>query len=219
MTTKELELWKGEFGDQYTDRNSLSEKDILNRIYAWRMIFSSMNLVNTGAHGLTIPKTILEVGSGIGANLVAISDLYKMNNSPIETYAVEPNKKAKAILKEQNITNLKIIEKDIFSIQAEDASMDLAFTCGVLIHVNPEDTLRAMKEVYRVTRRTIICMEYFSPELREIKYRDKDKALWTNDYGSLWLNNFKLTCLSYGFFWKPITGMDNVTYWAFEKVN
>lgn len=211
MTTKELELWEGEFGDQYTERNMFGDKEIAQRVMMWTII---------GASIIVSPKTILEVGAGAGINLVAIARMCEANNTKIDLHAIEPNTKARTVLKEQHIPLLKWArDGTIFEIPLSDSSMDMVFTSGVLIHINPEDTLKAMKEIYRVARRTIVCIEYFSPELREIKYRGQDKALWTNDFGSLWLDNFKLACTGHSFFWKRLTGLDNLTFWTFEKVN
>lgn len=209
MTTKQLELWQGEFGDQYTERNMFGEIEIQQRMNLWATIGIGIN---------SQPKTILEVGAGSGVNLVAIDRLCKNNHINMTLHAVEPNEKARKILKEQG--DFKLINFNAFDIQLEKASMDVVFTSGVLIHIPPGDgLLNAMREIYRVARRTIVCIEYFAPELREIKYRGQDQALWVQDYGSLWQDNFKLACTGYGFFWKRMAGLDNITYWIFEKVN
>ena len=100
----------------------------------------------------------------------------------------------------------------------EDSQVDLAFTCGVLIHIAPDKLLASMKEIHRVSRRHIICGEYFSPKEEVVPYRGIDDALWRRDYGSLWLDNFSdLHCIGTMFAWKRQTPFDNLVFWVFEK--
>ena len=97
-------------------------------------------------------------------------------------------------------------------------AVDFAFTSGVLIHIHPDDLLAACRDIHRVTRRYIGCLEYFSAEPEEVRYRDRDGLLFKRDFGGFWLDNFPdLRTLEYGFAWKRLTGLDNVTWWLFEK--
>lgn len=208
--TNQTKLWKSEFGDDYVDRNQLTEQDIDNRMQLWNNVLLSI------CTPLSIPNSFLEVGAGIGGNMHAINKIFNHYGKVPELYAVEPNKKAKAIL--EQVENVTVIEKDALEISKLNASVDLAFTSGVLIHIHPNDQLKAMREIYRVSKKWIICIEYFSPELREVNYHG-EKALWTRDYGSMWLDNFKLRCVAYSFTWKRMSGLDNVTTWIFEKVH
>jgi len=52
-----------------------------------------------------------------------------------------------------------------------DASIDLVFTAGVLIHVPPEQLERAQREVHRVSRKYILAVEYFSARPEAVEYR------------------------------------------------
>jgi pseudaminic acid biosynthesis-associated methylase len=210
--TDQIKLWKSKFGDDYVDRNLPTEDNIAART----MMFTK--ILNTLLTPMYVPKYILEVGAGVGANLSALNDIYNHHGATINRLsAVEPNDKAAKHL--DHIEGCTRIGVNAFDIDAQDHSFDLVFTSGVLIHIHPNDQMRAMKEIYRTTKKNIICIEYFSPELREIKYHNEEKALWTNDYGSLWMNNFPLQCLGWGFEWKKATGLDNVTWWSFQKAN
>ena len=93
----------------------------------------------------------------------------------------------------------------------------LTHAYGIIEH--PDNLLLAYNEIYRVTKRYIICMEYFSPECREINYRGEEELLWSNDFGKIWLENFPLRCIGYGFSWKKMSGLDNLNWFIFEKVN
>ena len=71
---------------------------------------------------------------------------------------------------------------------------------------------------YRVTRRYIVCIEYFSDKPEEIPYRGHDGVLFKRDFGGFWIDNFPdLETRDYGFVWKRVTGLDNLTWWVFEK--
>ena len=132
---------------------------------------------------------------------------------------LEPNDAAREILK----TNLKINKKNIFdasanSLPLDSSSIDLVFTSGVLIHIAPEDLYISCSEIYRVSSKYIVCVEYFNQTPVELSYRGHDGVLFKRDFGSFWIENFpNLKVLDYGFFWKPVTGLDNLTWWIFRK--
>jgi ubiquinone/menaquinone biosynthesis C-methylase UbiE len=114
----------------------------------------------------------------------------------------------------------KAFNCDAFKIPLADESIDLVFTAGVLIHIHPNDLLKAMSEIVRVSKRYVLCMEYFSHQPEEILYRGQKGLLFKRDFGSFYLDNFpQLKCLNYGFLWKkefPI--FDDMTWWLFEKI-
>lgn len=207
--TDQLDKWKSQFGDDYVDRNMPDDKNILQREALFTQILFNI--------GNNLPKTILEVGAGVGNNLAALSNLYHNINREVQFTAIEPNEKAKEILK--NAQNTKIIENQAFYIEASNYEFDLVFTCGVLIHLQPDHLLKAMQEMYRTSNRYILCIEYFAPKCEEIKYHNEENLLWRNDFGGIWLDNFPLRCINYGFTWKRVSGLDNLTWWLFEKVN
>ena len=103
------------------------------------------------------------------------------------------------------------------NIPLADGAVELAFTCGVLIHVPPEDLGRACDEIYRVSSRYIVCIEYFSDREEEVSYHGQSGLLFKRDFGAFWMDRHDLTLVDYGFLWKPATGLDNLTYWTFEK--
>lgn len=218
MTNKDeqLKAWQGEFGDEYIDRNSLDEKTIQQRIAFMSSLMSTLPSISYFGE----PKSILEVGANVGANLKALDEVYRVREKQIELHAVEPNLKARKILLNQDIRGLKIVDGHACSIEAEKARYDVVFTCGVLIHIHPDNLQIAMGEIYRVSRKFIMCAEYFSDQPREIPYQGKSGMLWARDFGEAWLNGFPgLRCCGYSFAWKRFTGMDNLNWWTFEKVN
>ena len=195
-----IELWKSDFGDQYTRRNTA--ETLLARQRVWEM------LLPMGC------RSVLEVGANTGLNLEAISDF-----SEAELYACEPNDLARRELETSGVLPATNITGDTADkIGFSDNHVDLAFTSGVLIHIPPDKLLKSMREIHRVASKWIICAEYFAPQEEMIPYRGHNDALWRRDYGSLYLDNFPdLRCIAHMFAWKRATGLDNLTFWVFER--
>ena len=196
-----MSIWAQEFGNEYTRRNAQS--DIEGRAEIWRVLLPRH------------VESILEVGANVGHNLEAISQF-----SQADLYAVEPNQMAREGLYSTLdwLPRGHIREDYADKLSFEDSQVDLAFTCGVLIHIAPDKLMASMKEIHRVSRRYIICAEYFAPSEEMVPYRGVNDALWRRDYGSLYLDNFSdLHCISNFFAWKRMTAFDNITFWVFEK--
>ncbi len=210
-----LDKWKGTFGDDYTKRNDITPELIEARSNMWYNMFCFMQ---------DVPKSILEIGAGSGQNMISISNSISYINKEKNThfnahlYACEPNDQARANL-ENNLPYVNTFKDSIYDINLEDGSVDFVFTSGVLIHIPPERLDKAMSEMYRVSSKYIFIAEYFSPQCEEIKYRDNDGMLWKNDFGGLFLDKFKLRVIGYGFHWKRLTKLDNLTWWLMEKTH
>lgn len=191
------DLWTGEFGNDYTKRNSRST--IPARKEMWRAMMPRH------------VESILEVGANIGLNLEAIGEF-----SPAELFACEPNDSARAQLNWLEPGNVRSDFAD--RLGWPDNSIDLVLTSGVLIHIPPDKLTASLKEINRVARRYVICGEYFAPSEEMIPYRGHDNALWRRDYGSLFMDACPdLHPTGTLFAWKRTTGLDNLTFWVFEK--
>ncbi len=193
-------LWTSEFGDSYTRRQVANPSA---RLALWSA------LLPAGC------RSVLEAGAGTGQNLEAMSEL------GVGTfYAAEPNELARTHLFESGLFlegNLRADFAD--SLGFPDGVADLVLTCGVLIHVPPDRLIASMREIHRCAKRWIICGEYFAPSEEMIPYRGTKDTLWRRDYGSLWLDNFSDLHMRQEplFMWKRTTGLDNITFWSFEK--
>lgn len=203
--TDQLIAWRGEFGNTYTGRNLPRQQEIVARTKMWARILSAMEGNS--------PRSILEIGANIGNNLRAISRI-----SDAELFALEPNERARASLAGDNVAAPQnILGGSAASIDLTDDSIDLVFTSGVLIHIHPDDLLAACREIDRVAHRYIMCAEYFSVRPERIAYRGRNDLLYKRDFGGFWLEQFPVRVVDYGFFWKPMSGIDNLTWWLFEK--
>ena len=200
------EIWKGSFGDDYISRNRIGKKNLRDRTNFWAEILCSIPEANL--------KSILEVGANIGGNLMAMSQL-----TDATLYAVEPNSAAREeLIKSGLMPEDRIQDGCASSIPLSDSCTDLVFTRGVLIHIEPEELLKSCSEIYRVSNRYIACVEYFSDQPETIVYRGEEGLLFKRDFGAFWLENFPdLKPVSFGFSWKPLSGLDNMNWWVFEK--
>ena len=204
--TKQTELWRGNFGNAYVDRNKATEKNIqrVTRIYA--EILSHTNAVP--------PASILEVGANIGINLRALARI-----TSARLLALEPNQKARDRLIADNVIDSeRIFNSTASDIPLEDDEVDLVFTSGVLIHIPEEKLESAYRQMHRVAGRYVLSIEYFSQTPVTVPYRGETEALFKRDFGGMWLDLFDdLEPVANGFFWRRTTGMDDLNWWLFRK--
>jgi len=188
-----IDAWRGEFGNEYTERNiEGSGREIM-----WQRILNVLP---------DQPENILEVGANIGLNLDVISGFLNAR-----LIGLEPNPVARSQIAFESIDGTADL------IPLEDNAVEMVFTCGVLIHVPPDNLKKACDEIYRVSSRYIVCIEYFSDKPEEIIYRGQTGLLWKRDFGKFYLDHYDVSLIDYGFFWKEATGLDNLTYFIFEK--
>ncbi len=205
-TTKQLGEWGSQFGNDYVGRNDFAEWKIAPGVESFRRMIG----------GLTL-DSILEVGSNIGLNLVFIDALF---GGKVRLHAVEPNKKAYGRLLTHKINLAKAWNCSGFQLPLADASVDLVFTNGVLIHIAPDDLGPITDEIVRVSKRYVLCSEYFSHTPEEKPYHDQDGLLFKRDFGSFYLDRHpQLKVVDYGFLWqREFEIFDDLNWWLFEKV-
>lgn len=202
----QLDHWTGSFGDAYVDRNQGGRAEIGARARFLASVLARM--------GDDLPASILELGCNIGLNLKA---LYGLCDATL--MGIEPNEKARTAL-----AGSGVLQPDhLFGGALPDtglpaAQADLVFTCGVLIHV-PEETLTAtLREMVRLSTRYVLMAEYFSPRSEMIPYRGENDLLFKRDFGGLlWDLHPELSLVDYGFQWRRVTGLDDLTWWLFRK--
>lgn len=178
MKTEQTNFWEGEFGKEYTDRNTFDQAG-LNNYYLTNYGVSKDKMNEEFLGTLDKNIKILEVGCNIGMQLNALQRMGFTNLHGIElqAYAVE---KAKEVTK-----GINIIQGSGFEIPFEAGSFDLVYTHGVLIHINPNDLSKIMGEMNRVSSKYIWGFEYFNEETKQIPYRGHDGFMWKSDYCSL----------------------------------
>jgi pseudaminic acid biosynthesis-associated methylase len=173
MQTSQLELWRSAFGREYTDRNDQEKPE---RVSSWRRLLD----------GVEMPKRACEVGCNVGWNLEYLRRL-----GVEELYAVEPQTYAVQRARARNPL-FNVMHGTAFDLPFRDKFFDLAFTSGVLIHIAPDQIGTAMDEIYRVSRRYIVAIEYgmAHQQEQEVLYREKQSALWKRDHGAVWQRRY-----------------------------
>ena len=62
--------------------------------------------------------------------------------------------------------------------------------------------------------------EYFNRTPLMIKYQDSRNKLFKCNFGKIFIENFNVNLVDYGFLWGHIydrAGFDDITWWLFEK--
>jgi len=203
--TGQLREWASQFGNDYVERNEFEEWKIGPGVEAFRRMIGGLEL-----------DSILEVGSNIGLNLIFIDRLF---DGKVKLHAVEPNKKAYDRLVTNKINLTQSWNCDGFHIPLPDASVDLVFTNVVLIHIAPDDLGRIVDEIVRVSKKYVLCSEYFSHTPEEKPYHGQDGLLFKRDFGSFYLDRHpSLQVLDYGFLWqRELKIFDDINWWLFAK--
>ena len=200
------DAWAGAFGDAYTERNRTTPGWLAKVEAMWREFLPAMQPEPV--------RRVLEVGANVGNNLRVLAKL-----TDAELFALEPNEKARAILnRDAVLPAANILAGTADEIALSGSAVDLVFTCGVLIHVAPDQLDAAYREMHRVSSRYILTAEYFADQPEEKRYRGHDGLLFKRDFGGHWLDLFPdLELMDYGFLWRRTTGLDNLTWWLFRK--
>jgi len=197
--SEQLQLWRSDFGRDYTDRNDHEKPE---RIDAWRRVLDGIQ-----------PARTLEVGCNVGWNLsylraLGLPALYGIE---AQSYAV-----ARAHTRSPE---LDVIKGDAFNLPFKDGWFDLAFTSGMLIHIAPDALGAALDEIYRVSRRWIVAIEYDDRREQEVGYRGKTNALWKRDHGAAWQTRHSDLRLVRRIELGAESGYDDCTAHLFEKAH
>jgi len=201
MKTEQEMFWEGEFGNEYTDRNN---EDLIN---------SNINLFKSILKDIKI-NSIFEIGFNRGLNLLALNQIDKklsLNGLEINNYAYN-------ITKNTNICD-KIYNKSILDF-VEKENYDLVFTKCVLIHINPDKLNDVYQKMYDLSNKYILIAEYYSRDIREIKYRGYENKLFKRDFCGELITKFpELKLLDYGFVYyrDPSFPQDDVSWFLLEK--
>jgi spore coat polysaccharide biosynthesis protein SpsF len=180
-TEQEL-FWAGEFGNEYISRNNG-----INMVAGNIRLFSDILKLTRNVN------SVIEFGSNIGMNLLAIKTLLP----DVEISAVEINKNAFEQL--GKIPGIKAYNTSALDFKV-DYKRNLSLVKGVLIHINP-DYLQKMYEIlYNSSDKYICIAEYYNPIPVEIPYRGHEGKLFKRDFAGEMLKEFPdLKLLDYGF--------------------
>jgi spore coat polysaccharide biosynthesis protein SpsF len=201
--TEQEQFWAGQFGDQYTVRNTGP------RWIASNAALFSKILARTGPI-----RSAIEFGANLGLNLHAL----RLLAPELEIAAVEIN--SNAVAKLRKIPGVKVHHKSILEFKSE-RQFDLAFVKGVLIHINPDELPSVYETLYRSSERFICIAEYYNPTPVSIPYRGHADRLFKRDFAGEMLARFSaLRLIDYGFAYHGDSNFpqDDLTWFLLEKI-
>ena len=201
--TEQEIFWEGDFGNEYTDRNT-GQYWVASNLAFFSKILCRTNKI----------FSVLELGSNIGLNLMALRSLLPT----AKLSAVEINKKAVSELK-SNVPDVDIHLTSILEFQSSEI-WDLVFSKGVLIHINPDKLPTVYELLYKSSSRYILVAEYYNPKPIGISYRGHENKLFKRDFAGEMLALFPdLTLIDYGFCYHqdPNFPQDDLTWFLMEK--
>ena len=189
--------WDGNFGIRYTIRNKISPFKLIR---FFRKILKNLNI-----------NKILEVGCNRGHNLIAISycgeyDLYGIDVNPYSILLARENR------------DINFTVGNLFDILYKDNYFDLVITFGVLIHINPAELKKALKEILRVSNKYFLMIEYNYDfdEFEKVEYRE-NVGLWRGNFKKFVFDNFNVKLILEGETVKGDGIGDKAGYFLFEK--
>jgi pseudaminic acid biosynthesis-associated methylase len=181
--TEQIKEWTGEFGREYTDRNSLS-LEAMDGMY-----FATFGVTRTALNerflgDMDRDMSILEVGANIGNQLLCLKKMGFTN-----LHALEVNPYAAAKFRER-LPDIPLIQASALSIPFSCAAFDLVYTSGVLIHISPDNIAPAMSEIVRCSSKYVWGFEYYAPQYTTVTYRGHKDLLWKTDFSRLYRTLF-----------------------------
>lgn len=199
-------FWSKDYAKDYVQKNSTFNHELGRE--GWSHMLANASLTK---------KKYLEVGCNIGRNL----DQLALLDPDLMGSAIEISESALNYVQSRH--NLEYA----CCAPVQDAELpahafELVFTCGVLIHIPPEDLLAVMKKMYEWSSKYVLIAEYFNRTPVMLEYQGQGNMLFKRDFGRLFLDNFQVKLIDYGFLWGKIYddgGFDDITWWLFEKID
>ncbi len=173
---QQTKFWTGDFGRQYTDRN-ISDLREMEVTYKKNFGITRRQMNKDFLGGLDRAIPILEVGCNVGNQLALLSEFgfSRLYGIDVSDYALE-------IAKRRDETQgISFLRGSVFNLPFKDGSFGMVFTSGVLIHIHPNNILKAIGEIYRCTSSYIWGFEYYANEYQEVSYRGQANLLWKTD--------------------------------------
>ncbi len=202
FSTPQEQFWAGQFGDDYTDRNTGA-----------RWVASNLALFSRILAATVGVRSVIEFGANRGLNLLALRQLLP----DARLSAVEINAKAVEALRQ--FSWLDVTHASLLDFKPA-AQSDLVLVKGVLIHLNPE-VLASVYELLRAASSRYICIvEYYNPSPVTIPYRGHTDRLFKRDFAGEVLARYPdLRLLDYGFVYHgdPNFPQDDLTWFLLEK--
>ncbi|AVQ87193.1 pseudaminic acid biosynthesis-associated methylase [Plesiomonas shigelloides] len=199
--TEQEQFWAGEFGDNYIGRNE-SEALLYSKVAMWSKMLRS-------AHSV---RSVRELGCNIGLNLLAL----KRMQPSLALSGIEINPVAAEQARQLDVAQITC---GTILDEIQDEPVDLTFTAGVLIHINPDQLDNVYRNLVNNSRRYVLVAEYYNPAPTAIMYRGHADRLFKRDFAGDLIEKYGMKLVDYGFVykrdnWAP---QDDITWFLLEK--
>lgn len=182
LNSDQEQFWTGTFGDDYSLRKDDEQ-----------IIVSDTNLFSQALKSAPEINSIVELGCNIGNNLRALNRI----NPKFKLRGYEINKTAVDKVKKHNVA--EIIHESITNPLDHSQTFDLSFTKGVLIHINPDLLHVAYENIYNLSHKYILLVEYYNPNPVSVTYRNNSDVLFKRDFAGEMIEKYHLKLINYGF--------------------
>jgi len=200
---EQQKFWSNEYAEEYLKKNS--QFNLAMGIKGWAKMLNRCAEI----------ESILECGCNIGRNINFLDHFIPDAQKSIIEISTVAFEFVKNHYKVKNAFNGSILDADL-----KEESFDLVFTCGVLIHIHPDDLLANMTKILKLSSKYVLFAEYFNRTPVMLEYHGQKDRLFKRDFGKLFIENFDVKLIDYGFLWGheyDCAGFDDITYWVFEK--
>jgi pseudaminic acid biosynthesis-associated methylase len=204
FNSEQEKFWATTYADDYIEKNSEFDHKLGSE--AWS------NMLQKTQEGV---RNYLECGCNIGRNITQI----KLAFPEVKPSIIEISEPAFNFVTSHH-EFINAYNGPILNSNFEKESFDLVFTMGVLIHINPAQLLEHMAKMFGYSKKYILIGEYFNRTPMSIDYQGEKEKLFKRDFGKLFIENFDVNLVDYGFLWGhvyDIAGFDDITWWLFEK--
>ncbi len=202
--TAQEQFWAEDYAQDYIRKNSGFDQALGTE--AWRKMLAQASGVNT----------LLECGCNIGRNIGFLEQVLPAASRSIVEISEPAFRHVTANHALDQAFNGPLREAPF-----APASFDLVFTIGVLIHIHPDELLSSMRKMHELSSRYVLMGEYFNRTPVMLEYQGQRDRLFKRDFGKLFIENFDVRLVDYGFLWGHVydtAGFDDVTWWLFEKL-
>lgn len=201
--SEQEEFWAGEFGSAYSSRNDSSS-----------LLASNLQFFARAMTRVSQIRSCVEFGANIGMNLRALRLLFP--ESALSAVEINPDAAGALcdLIGQENVYCGSMLDYETIE------PVDLAFTKGVLIHLDPALLEKAYRKLFEATERYVLLGEYYNPSPMAIPYRGHEQRLFKRDFAGEMLDMFPdLRLLDYGFHYRrdPLFPQDDITWFLMEK--
>jgi ubiquinone/menaquinone biosynthesis C-methylase UbiE len=161
-----------DFWNKYTDEN----ESIYHQEYA--------KFIRDLATSLKA-NSVLEVGCNIGNDLKEFPENFDVHGIDLNEHALD--------IARQKLPSFKFKKSSILNMPFEDSSIDFVFTHYLLNYIPEQEMEKAIKELFRVSRKYILTCELFDENESPL---EGDTKGWKRNVFKRWLN-FQVKIISH----------------------